>query len=179
MQNDPLKPDFLKDHQGIIEQLEQIADGTSTPTAMLTLRFHRALKPNASTNAHIDYKAVRVYLLKVPIKAPNGISYKLPALQRDYLRFTLVERYKQSGETWDSSCVKASEYLSEFKTVEPLTVRDSHAKMKKKIIANDPKMAQFCAGLEYEFQVALYLEGTPPPGTFVDPEFLRIAPDHS
>ncbi|MEP9387261.1 hypothetical protein [Mesorhizobium sp. KR9-304] len=162
---------LLTKHSRVVQQLERIASGRGSPATILRHAFMAALDPNASTMAKETYAALRYRFRNELISAPNGVRYRLPALQRDYVRYVLVERYVQSKKTWDEAYQLTSEYVSasRSKPLSPSTIPKTHAKIKK--LLKDEKMRKFLEGLEFEFQVALGQD--PPVGSFVDPDFLR------
>lgn len=153
----------------MLATMERLAKGTSAPAAEITVLHLRAMRKDATLFDKRRYAAVRDHFETKPVEAPDGSKYKLKALQRIYLRYVLVKRYKQDGNTWDASCELTSEYLCSSHPVSPKTVMDSYSEMKK--ILGHPKMPAFCKGLEYEYPVAMAGDDEPASGTYLNPEY--------
>ena len=160
----------------MIAKLSSLAEGTSSPAAEITALCLLAARKDATSVDKRRYAALRVHFETVPVEGPDGKSHKLKTLQRQYLRYVLVERFKEAGNTWDASYQLASDYLVAGSPVSATTVRDSHAAMKK--LLKHPKMPPFCKGLDYEYPVAMAGDGKPTPATYVDPDFF-IPEEHS
>lgn len=161
----------LKTIKEIISDLEKRTDLKSLPIMDLILANFKSLRSDQSGKYDRNLESVRQYFENNLIEAPDGNLYKIWSLQRDYLRYVLVERFHEAGKTWDSAYEEAAEYLCVAKKVNATTVRDSHSKIKK--LLKKDGMREFCHGLEYEFPVAMSRDGPPKPGTYVDPYFLR------
>lgn len=160
----------------MIAKLVSLANGTSSPAAEITALCLLASRKDATLVDKRRFAALRVYFETVPVDGPDGKTHKLKTLQRQYLRYVLVERFKQAGNTWDASYQMASDYLVAGSPVSASTVRDSHAAMKK--LLKHPKMPTFCKGPDYEYSVAMAGDGKPTPATYVDPDFF-IPDKHS
>lgn len=160
---------FFTDGAGIIAKLGNITNATSSPAAEITALSLRAFRKGATLVDKRDYSALRDHFEKASIAAPNGSSYKLKALHRNYLRYVLVEGYRHMGNTWETSYELASKYLCSASPIDPTTVRDSHAKMKKDL--THPNMPGFCRGLEYEYPIAMAGDEIPSKGSYLEPDF--------
>lgn len=164
------------DGKGMIAKLDSLAKGTSSPAAEITALCLQATRKEATSVDKRRFAAMRDYFETTSIEGPDGKPHKLKTLQRQYLRYVLVERFKDAGNTWDASYELASEYLCAGSPVSAPTVRDSHAKMKKML--KQPKMQAFCKGLDYEYPVAMAGDETPELATFLDPDYF-IPDEHS
>jgi hypothetical protein len=131
-----------------------------------------AMSKSASRKAKETYEALRDRFRLKPVRGPDGALHDLISLQRDYVRYVLVERCRMAGHKGLAAYHIASEYLANDGDVSWSTVRDTHSKIKK--LLKLPGMATFCQGLEYEYQIALYGDDPPPAGSIVDPEFMRV-----
>jgi hypothetical protein len=163
----------FKDHAGVTRYLEQMADGIGSPAYMLQHAMMAAMSKNASTRAKATYQALRAYFRSEPIRAPDGALYHLISLQRDYVRYELVERCRAAGHKGLKAYHIASDYLADGPHAQWNTVRDTHRKIKS--LLKMPGMKAFCQGLDYEFQIALYGDDEPPAGSIVQPDFMRTS----
>lgn len=164
-------PSNFKDHAEIVQSMEKIASGVGSPASILQHAMMAAMSKNASQKAKETYEALRDRFRSKPVRGPEGALYKLSSLQREYVRYVLVERYRAAGHKGHSAYCMASDYLTGDNHVAWDTVRDTHNKIKKLLAV--PGMVIFCQGLEYEFQIALYGDETPPAGSLIEPDFMQ------
>jgi hypothetical protein len=165
---------FLKTPSEVIKHLDKFASiNGNSPTAEITHAALLAWRANATQNDLRSYEALCDHFKGKLVQAPNGQKYKIVSLQREYLRYVLVERFRLGGAKWAVAYEQAAKYVG----IEKGTAADSHGKMKN-VVLKHPEMKAFCTGLEFEFQIALY-NGVPPLGSYIEPDFLVNLTMHS
>lgn len=160
----------VQDHAGIVQLMEKVASGVGSPASILQHAMMAAMSPNASRMAAETYAALRDRFRSKLIRGPDGDWHDLSSLQREYVRYVLVERFRAAGHKGQSAYHMTSEYIGDGKHLAPSTISGTHHKIKN--LLKIPGMQVFCRGLEYEFQIALCGNETPPQGSIVEPDFM-------
>ena len=88
---------LVKTPAEITRSLEKIADGSDAPAHILQHAMMVAMSPNASARAKATYEALRTHCRSEMVRAPDGALHNLVSLQRDYVRYVLVERCRAAG----------------------------------------------------------------------------------
>lgn len=151
-------------------RLKAMSKRLCSPTIMIMEVSLPAINAQTNSAEHMRFVAMRNMLLTKLISLPNGSKQKLKTLQRDYLRYRVVSRYQQTGLPIDKACVAASEYLVDPYSAAPETLRKGYFQMKS--LLSQENLSEFCAGLDYDFVIAIAGDEAPKEGTLLHPDFL-------